>query len=148
MVVKPIPDRYHSAQPYLLVDDASRLMEFMKATFGAEDLGTMPTPEGKIGHAEMQIGDTIVMLADASTAEGVSGPMPSTVVTYVEDCDETYRRALEAGGKSIREPRDMFYGDRSAGVVDPVGNHWWIHTHVEDVSEEEMMRRAKEQQGA
>ena len=145
MAVKPIPDQYHSAQPYLLVDDASRLMEFMKATFGAEDLGTMPTPEGKIGHAEMRIGDTIVMLADASTAEGVSGAMPSTVVTYVEDCDATYERALDAGAKSIREPQDMFYGDRSAGVADPVGNHWWIHTHVEDVPEEEMMRRAQQQ---
>jgi PhnB protein len=148
MAVKPIPDQYHGAQPYLLVDDAWRLMEFMKATFGAEDLGTMPTPEGKIGHAEMRIGDTIVMLADASTAEGVSGAMPSTVVTYVEDCDATYKRALDAGAKSIREPQDMFYGDRSAGVADPVGNHWWIHTHVEDISEEEMMRRAREQQGS
>jgi PhnB protein len=148
MAVKPIPDQYHSAQPYLLADDASRLMEFMKATFGAEDLGTMPTPEGKIGHAEMRIGDTIVMLADASTAEGVSGAMPSTVMTYVEDCDRVYQRALEAGATSLREPQDMFYGDRSAGVVDPVGNHWWIHTHVEDVPPEEMMRRAQEQQGS
>jgi uncharacterized glyoxalase superfamily protein PhnB len=148
MAVKTIPDQYHSVQPYLLVDGAASLIEFLKATFDAEDLGSMPTPEGKIGHAEVRIGDTIVMLADASTAEGVSGPMPATVVAYVEDADKTYQRALEAGGTSLREPRDMFYGDRSAGVVDPFGNHWWIHTHIEDVSPEEMSRRAQEQQGS
>ena len=87
MVVKPIPDRYHSAQPYLLVDDASRLMEFMKATFGAEDLGTMPTPEGKIGHAEMQIGDTIVMLADAaeSSSRALAEPTPRSLRKLVHD---------------------------------------------------------------
>lgn len=148
MAVKPIPDQYHSLQPYLLVEGAPRLVEFLKATFDAEDLGSMPTPEGKIGHAEMRVGDSIVMLADASTAEGVSGPMPATVVAYVEDCDKVYRRALEAGATTLREPADTFYGDRSAGVVDPLGNHWWIHTHIEDVSEEEMMRRAREQQGS
>jgi PhnB protein len=96
----------------------------------------------------MRIGDTIVMLADASTAEGVSGPMPATVVAYVEDADQVYQRALGAGATSFREPMDMFYGDRSAGVADPLGNHWWIHTHIEDVSEEVMMRRAREQQGS
>jgi PhnB protein len=148
MAVKPIPDEYHSVQPYLVVDGAARLIEFLQATFDAQDRGSMPTPDGKISHAELQIGDTVVMLADFSTAEGVSAPMPSTVVAYVEDCDKVYQRALEAGAKSLREPQDMFYGDRSAGVVDPVGNHWWIHTHVEDVSPEEMMRRAQEQQGS
>src|SRR4029450_1889060 len=102
MAVKPIPDQYHSLQPYLLVEEAPRLVEFLKATFDAEDLGSMPTPEGKIGHAEMRVGDTIVMLADASTAEGVSGPMPATVVAYVEDCDEVYQPALEAGGETLR----------------------------------------------
>jgi uncharacterized glyoxalase superfamily protein PhnB len=147
MAVEPIPERYHSLQPYLLVEGAARLMEFLKATFDAEDVGSMPTPEGKIGHAEMRIGDTIVMLADASTAEGISGPMPATVVAYVEDADKVYQRALGAGAMSIREPQDMFYGDRSAGVADPFGNHWWIHTHIEDVSDKEMLRRAKEQQG-
>jgi uncharacterized glyoxalase superfamily protein PhnB len=74
--------------------------------------------------------------------------MPSTVMTYVEDCDRVYQRALEAGATSLREPQNMFYGDRSAGVVDPLGNHWWIHTHVEDVSPEEMTKRAQEQQGS
>jgi PhnB protein len=148
MAVKPIPDQYHSVQPYLLVNGAARQIQFLKATFDAEELGTMPTPEGSIGHAEVRIGDTIVMLADASTAEGVSGPMPATVVAYVEDADKAYQRALEAGATSLREPQDMFYGDRSAGVVDPLGNHWWIHTHIEDVSEQEMMRRARERQSS
>jgi PhnB protein len=108
MAVKPIPDEYHSLQPYLIVDGAPSLMEFLKATFDAEDLGSMPTPEGKIGHAEMRVGDTVVMLADASTAEGVSGAMPSTVVAYVEDCDKIYQRAIAAGATSLREPKDMF----------------------------------------
>jgi PhnB protein len=117
------------------------------ATTANSAVGSMPTPERKIGHAEMRVGDTIVMLADASTAEGVSGPMPATVVAYVEDCDKVYQRALEAGATSLREPSDMFYGDRSAGVVDPFGNRWWFHTHVEDVSPEEAARRAQELQG-
>src|ERR687897_144704 len=142
MAVKPIPDQYHSLQPYLLVEGAPRLIEFLKATFDAEDLGSMPTPEGKIGHAEMRVGDTIVMLADASTAEGVSGPMPSTVVAYVEDCDKVYQRALEAGATAPRAAPDKFFGGRSAGGLEPLRDHWWIHTHIEDVSEEETTRRA------
>ena len=103
MAVKPIPDQYHSLQPYLLVEGAPRLIEFLRATFDAEDLGSMPTPEGKIGHAEVRVGDTIVMLADASTAEGVSGPMPATVVAYVEDL----RHGVPAGtrGGSDVAPR-------------------------------------------
>jgi PhnB protein len=145
MAVKPIPDEYHSLQTYLIVEGAPSLMEFLKATFDAENLGSMPTPEGKIGHAEMRIGDTVVMRAHGPTAEEVSGAMPSTVVAYVEDCDKVYQRALEAGAMTLREPQDMFYGDRGAGVVDRLGNHWWIHTHIEDVSEEEMMRCAREQ---
>jgi PhnB protein len=88
------------------------------------------------------------VLADASTAEGVIGPMPSTVTAYVEDVDKVYPRSLEAGATSLREPMDMFYADRSAGVAVPLGNHWWIHTHIEDVSEEKMLRRAREQQGS
>jgi PhnB protein len=88
------------------------------------------------------------MLADASTADGSGDPMPATLMTYVEDADATYRRALQAGAKSIREPADQFYGDRSAGVEDPFGNRWWFHTHIEDVSPEEAARRAQELQGS
>ena len=148
MGVKPIPDLYHSVQPYLLVEGADGLIEFIKATFGAEETLRMPQPDSRIGHAELRIGDSIVMLADASTAEGSGEPMPATVMTYVEDADATYRRALDAGGTSLREPIDMFYGDRSAGVEDPFGNRWWFHTHVEDVTPEEAARRAQEQLGA
>jgi PhnB protein len=144
MAVKPIPEQYHSVQPYLLVKDPEGLMGFIKATFGAEEVLRMPQPDGKIGHAEMRIGDSIVMLADASTAEGSGEPMPATLMTYVEDTDATYRRALDAGATSLREPEDQFYGDRSAGVEDPYGNRWWIHTHIEDVSNEEAARRAQE----
>jgi PhnB protein len=108
----------------------------------------MPQPDGRIGHAEMRVGDSIVMLADSSTAEGSGEPMPATVMTYVEDADATYGKALEAGATSLREPADQFYGDRSAGVVDPFGNHWWFNTHVEDVSPEEAARRAQARQGS
>jgi hypothetical protein len=93
-----------------------------------------------------RVGDRIVMLADASTAEAVSGPIPATVVAYVEDCDKVYQRALMGGATTLRERQDMFYGNRSAGVV--IGDHWWVHTHVEDVSPEEMTRRARELQGS
>lgn len=148
MAVKPIPDQYHSVQPYLLVEGAAELIEFIKATFGAEEALRMPQPDGRIGHAELRIGDSMVMLAEASTAEGSGEPMPATVMTYVEDCDEVYRRAIEAGATSLREPADQFYGDRSAGVVDPFGNRWWFHTHVEDVTPEEVARRAQEQLGS
>jgi PhnB protein len=148
MAVKPIPDEYHSVQPYLLVEGAAGLIEFIRSTFETGEPMTMPQPDGRIGHAEIRVGDSVVMLADASTAEGVSGPMPATVMAYVEDADKTYQRALEAGATSLREPQDMFYGDRSAGIVDPSGNHWWIHTHIEDVPPEEMARRAQEQQGS
>ena len=103
----------------------------------------MTTPDGKVGHAEITIGDSVVMLADASTSDqGVH--MPGVLNVYVENVDEAYAKALAAGGTSLREPEVQFYGDRSAGVKDPVGNHWWLATHVEDVSPEEMAKRAEE----
>ena len=144
MAVKPIPEGYHSVTPYLIVDGAGALIDFMKQAFDAEETVRMDTPDGKIGHAEFRIGDSIVMLADSATSDWDA--MPATVVVYVEDVDKTYRRALEAGGTSVRDVADQFYGDRAGGVRDPVGNHWWIHTHVEDVPPEEMARRAQEWQ--
>jgi len=140
MAVKPIPDEYHSVQPYLVVDGAAELIEFIKGTFDVEDPMRMPRPDGKVGHAEVRIGDSVVMLADSGGQENTA-PTRSMLVVYVEDCDKTYQRALEAGGKSIRGPEDQFYGDRSAGVTDAFGNTWWFHTHVEDVSPEEMNKR-------
>ena len=141
--VKPIPEGYRSVTPYLTVDDAKRLLQFVKEAFGAKERMVMPAPDGKIGHAEVEIGDSVIMLGDASLGEFSS--MPGMIHLYVEDADKTFRQALEAGAKSLREPRDEFYGDRSGGVEDPTGNRWWIATHVEEVSEEEMQRRMQAQ---
>jgi uncharacterized glyoxalase superfamily protein PhnB len=144
MAVKPIPDGYHTVTPYLTVDGAAKLLDFVKEAFGAEMRGdAMRTPDGKIGHAEVQIGDSVVMLSDASTSD--TGEVNTALLhLYVEDVDATYKRAIEAGATSVREPSNQFYGDRSAGVRDSVGNQWWIATHVEDVPPEEMAKRAQE----
>lgn len=139
MAVKAIPDEYHSVQPYLIVKGAAKLIDFMKSAFGATEKMRMPAPDGSIGHAEVQIGDSVVMLADASE---MFPAMPATLLVYVEDCDGVYKRALAAGATSERAPEDQFYGDRSAGVTDGSGNRWYIHTHIEDVSPEEMEKRA------
>lgn len=150
MAVRPIPEGYRSVTPYLAVEGAGKLLEFVKQAFGAEETVRMDAPGGKIGHAEVRIGDSIVMLADASTSDQ-GRPMPGMIHLYVEDVEKTYQRAIEAGATSLREPTDQFYGDRMGGVRDPVGNHWWIATHVEDVPPEEMAERAKEwaaQQGS
>lgn len=140
MAVKPIPEGYHSLTPYLVVQSAPKLMEFLKRAFAAKELNCMKQPDGSVMHAEMKIGDSIVMMGEAG---GESKPMPSTICLYVPDADVVYKRALQAGATSVREPADQFYGDRSAGVRDPVGNHWWIHTHIEDVPEAEMAKRAE-----
>ncbi len=144
MAVKPIPEGYHTVTPYLAVQGAANVLEFVKQAFGAEETFRMDTPDGKIGHAEVRIGDSIVMLADASTSDQ-GQLMPGMIHLYVEDVDKTYRQALEAGATSLREPTDQFYGDRTGGVRDAAGNQWWIATHVEDIPPEEMARRAEEQ---
>jgi PhnB protein len=146
MAVKPIPDGYRTVTPYLAVDGADQLLEFVQKAFDAEIIMTIPTPDGKIGHAEVRIGDSLVMLADATTTDQ-GGVMPGMIHLYVEDCDVTYRRAMDAGATSLREPADQFYGDRSAGVRDSVGNQWWIATHVEDIPPEEMAKRAEQAAG-
>ena len=141
MAVKPIPDGYHSVTPYLIVEGADKLLDFLKEAFAADETFRMAGPDGSIGHAEVRIGDSVVMLAEA----GEQWPaMPGGIHLYVDDCDATYRRALEAGATSLQEPADQFYGDRSGGVRDPVGNVWWIVTHVEDVPEDELAKRVEE----
>ena len=137
-MVKPIPDGYHSVTPYLVVDGAAKLIDFARQAFGAEEMFRMPAPGGSVGHAEMRIGDSVVMLADSSPDNPAR---PANLLLYVDDCDATYRKALAAGGTSEREPTDQFYGDR-AGGVDAFGVRWWIHTHIEDVPPEEMDKRA------
>jgi uncharacterized glyoxalase superfamily protein PhnB len=139
MAVRPIPEGYHTVTPYLIVENAAALIDFMKQAFGAEERMRMPQPDGKIGHAEMSIGDSVIMLSDATSEFGT---MPAMIHLYVDDTDSVYKTSLAAGAMSVREPADQFYGDRSAGIKDAFGNQWWLATHVEDVPPEEMEKRA------
>jgi len=143
MPVKAIPDGYHSIQPYLMIDGAAKAIEFYKQAFGATETLSMRQPDGRIGHAEIRIGDSTVMMADEhpeiqAFAPSHYGGSPVTLLLYTEDCDGTYRRAIAAGATSVREPEDQFYGDRMAGVKDPFGYTWFIATHIKDVSKEEL----------
>jgi PhnB protein len=138
--VKAVRQGYHSVTPYLIVDGAPKLIEFMKKAFDAEGSEVMRGPDGRIAHAELKIGDSIVMLADSTEKYP---PIASHVYVYVENVDSTFNRALAAGAGSIQEPTNQFYGDRTAGFKDSTGNLWWIAQQVEDVSSEEMQRRMK-----
>ena len=142
MTVDPIPAGHRTVTPYLLVEDAAGQIEFMTRAFGAVETGRFAAPDGRIVHAEVKIGDSFVMLGDAG---GDWKPMPCMLHLYVPDTDAVYASALRAGARSVREPSDQFYGDRSAGVVDGQGNQWWITTHIEDVPPDEMERRMREQ---
>ena len=137
-MVKAQPDEYNTVTPYLVVNDASGLIDFAKKVFGAEEKMRMPgdTPD-KVGHAEIKIGDSVVMLSDGNA---MSAPGEASLLIYVEDSDAIYRKALDAGASSEQEPADQFYGDRTAGVK-AFGTRWYIHTHTEDVSPEEMEKR-------
>jgi PhnB protein len=138
MTVNFKPDGYHTITPFLLVENANELIEFLKQVFNAEEIERYPTPDGGIMHAVVQIGDSRVMLSDANEQ---FPERTSMLHLYLPDVDTVYQRALAAGATSLREPVDEFYGDRSAGVLDSFGNQWWLATHVEDVSEEELQRR-------
>jgi PhnB protein len=140
--VKPIPEGYHTVTPYLLVQSAEKLINFMKNAFDAKETERYSMPDGSIGHAEVRIGDSVIMVADAQGDE--YKPMAAGIHLYVEDCDVTYKLAIGAGATSVREPQDQFYGDRSAGVNDQFGNKWWIATHKEDMSKEEIIKRMDE----
>jgi uncharacterized glyoxalase superfamily protein PhnB len=140
--VKSIPDGYHTVTPYLLVQGAEKLIDFVKNAFDAKETFRMSMPDGAIGHAEVKLGDSVIMLSEAQGGE--YKPMPTGIYLYVEDCDATYRRALEAGATSIMQPTDQFYGDRSANIKDQFGNHWYIATHIEDLSKEELSKRMDE----
>ncbi|HLC11167.1 VOC family protein [Candidatus Bathyarchaeota archaeon] len=143
--VKPVPERYHSVTPYLVVEGVPKLLEFLQKTFNSTELERVPRPDGTISHAEVRIGDSVVMMGEANAQ---SKPMPTMLYVYVEDVDAVYKRALQAGAKPVRELKDEFYGDRAGGVADPVGNQWWIATHKEDVSSEELRRRMEAQNRA
>jgi uncharacterized glyoxalase superfamily protein PhnB len=140
MAVKPIPEGYHTVTPYLTIQGAAKLIDFLKRAFEAQETERITQPDGAIGHAEVRIGDSVVMMTDAG---GERKPMPSGIYLYVNDTDAVYKRALQAGATSLMEPADQFYGDRSAGVQDPCGNQWWIATHKEDVPPEELKKRAE-----
>jgi len=151
--VKPVPDGYHSIQPYLYLQNATEAIAFYKRAFGAKVTVNMPGPGGRVMHAELQFGDSIIMLADEAPERGIHGPQhyggaPLSLAYYVEDCDGVYHQALAAGAKSVREPADQFYGDRSAGVEDPFGFQWFLMTHIRDVSAEEMKAAMEAQKPA
>jgi uncharacterized glyoxalase superfamily protein PhnB len=132
------PEGFHTVTPYFMVDGASDFIEFLKTAFGADEIGRH-TVEGRIMHAELRVGDSIIELAD-STLQWVA--RSSATHLYVEDCDAVYARAMAAGAKSVKEVADQFYGDRSGGVEDQWGNHWYISTHKEDLTKEEVEERA------
>jgi PhnB protein len=137
--VKPIPAGYRTVTPYLVVRNVPRLIEFLQQAFGATELMRSLRPDGSVMHAEVKIGDSRVMMGEASVS---APPMPGCVHLYVVDTDALYHLALQAGATSLQEPSDQFYGDRMAGVQDPIGNHWWIATRTENVSPAELARRA------
>ena len=139
--VNPIPEGHRTVTPYLIVEGAAALIDFMERVFDAVVHDRNDDPEGRVMHADLQIGDSRVMLGDANEELPATRSM---IHLYVDDADGVYRRALDAGAESVREPETMFYGDRSSAVRDPSGTVWWISTHVEDVSPEEMERRMAE----
>jgi PhnB protein len=136
--VKPIPEGYHAVTPFLVLKDAHRAIEFYKRAFGAEERFRMPTPDGKVAHAELQIGDSVVMLSEA-----IQEPVTSaSMYLYVPNVDAVCQRAVAAGAEAAMPPTDMFWGDRFGRVVDPFGVRWGIATHKEDLSPQEIGRRA------
>jgi PhnB protein len=139
---KAIPKGFHTVTPYLVVNDARGLLEFIEKAFDGEVTSNMKGEDGRIMHATVQIGDSVIMVSDVM--KGMNEPMPTMLYLYVDDVDAMYRQAINANATSIREPIDEFYGDRSAGVRDEWNNQWWLATHIEDISSEEMERRKEE----
>ena len=144
--VKPIPEGYPQVSPYLAIDGAGAAIDFYREVFGATERVRMPAPGGKIGHAELEIGDSLIMLADEDVERDIRGPKavggtPVTMSVYVEDVDDVFERALNAGATALSPVEDQFYGDRSGQFEDPFGHRWNVATHVEDVSPDEMARR-------
>lgn len=150
--VKPIPDGYPQVTPSLCIDGAAAAIDFYSEVLGAKERMRMPAPDGRIGHAEIQIGDSVIMLSDEYPEMGIRGPRavggtPVTLSVYVEDVDKVYDRAIKAGAKALRPVEDQFYGDRSGQFEDPFGHRWSVATHVEDVPADEMAKRAKAAMG-
>jgi len=148
MAVKPIPDGYSSVTPYLALKQAADAIEFYRRAFGAKERMRLVAPNGKVGHAELTIGDSVIMLADEHPEKNFRSPesFNGTSITlhlYVKDVDASFRKATEAGAKPLRQVEDQFYGDRTGAVRDPFGHVWHLATHKEDLSSEEIARRAE-----
>jgi PhnB protein len=149
MAVRPVPEGYSTATPYLIVSGAVEAIDFYKNAFGASEIMRFPQPDGKIAHAEIQIGDSKIMLADEYPDRGYRSPRSlggsgSSIMLYVNNVDDVFERAVKAGAKAKDPVKNQFYGDRSGNLVDPFGHMWTVATHVEEVSAEEMQRRMKE----
>jgi PhnB protein len=146
MAVKAIPDGYASVTPYLIIRGASQAIDYYKTVFGAAELFRIPGPDGKLGHAEIRIGNSVIMLADEVPAMDILGPQSLGgsavgILLYVENVDKVFAQAIAAGGRQDKPLQNQFYGDRSGTIIDPFGHKWTVATHVEDVSPEEMNRR-------
>jgi PhnB protein len=151
-MVNPIPDGYPRVTPYLIVDGGNAAIDFYASVLGATERMRMSGPDGKVGHAEIEIGDSVIMLADEYPEMDALGPKtvggtPVSIHVYVEDADGAFERAIEAGAKALRAVEDKFYGDRSGSFEDPFGHHWHVATHVEDVPPDEMAKRAADAAG-
>ena len=149
MAVKPIPDGYPRVSPYLAVDGAADAIDFYVSVLGGTERMRMPGPDGRIGHAEVEFGDSVVMLADEFPEMGHKGPnslggTPISITLYVEDCDKVIDAAVKKGATVLQAAEDRFYGDRAGMIEDPWGHHWSLMTHIEDVPPEEMGKRAAE----
>ncbi len=140
MPIKPVPKGYRTITPYLVIPNAANLIEFLRKAFRAKELLRMPRPDGGVAHAEVKIGNSRVMMGEPMPGMDT---MPAMLYLYVKDVDKTYKRALKAGATSVREPANQFYGDRNGAVKDSFGNQWWIATHVEDITPEEMAKRTE-----
>jgi PhnB protein len=150
--VKPIPDGYPQVTPYLSINGANEAIEFYTTVFGAKERMRLPAPGGKVGHAELEFGDSLIMLADEFPDMGARSPKtiggsPVTLSVYVEDVDDVFARALKAGATETRPVQDQFYGDRLGQFEDPFGHVWAVATHIEDVAPDEMAKRAAEMMG-
>ena len=156
-MAKPIPDGYHTVTPYLIVHDGKAALDYYKKAFGANILMCMDSPGGKVGHAEIKIGDSVIMLGDEVPEMDIKSPKsvggcPMGILLYVEDCDTMFDQAIAAGGEVKRPMKDQFYGDRSGTLEDPFGHQWTVATHKEDLTPEQIRQRmeemmAKQQQG-
>jgi PhnB protein len=149
MAVKPIPDGYHSVTPYLYVRDAASAIEFYNKAFGAVELMRFPRPDGKLMHAEIKVGDSVIMMAEEVADMGCLGPQSrggctSSILLYVPNVDALAKQATAAGAKEVRPVQNQVYGDRSGTFTDPFGHQWTIATHTEDVTPEEMQKRMKQ----